>query len=125
MVTTSGKTILHVEDDESIRYSLGYALLDEGYVVHTAFNGKEALDFLSIHSNEIDLILLDVMMPVMDGFAFYEEKLKNESYAEIPIIIYSADDRLKSKVETMGLPFISKPFNLTEMFDKIETHVRP
>lgn len=68
MVTTSGRTILHVEDDESIRYSLGYALLDEGYTVHTAFNGKEALDFLSIHSNEIDLILLDVMMPVMDGF---------------------------------------------------------
>jgi len=65
------------------------------------------------------------MMPVMDGFAFYEEKLKNKSYAEIPIIIYSADDRLKTKVETMGLPFISKPFNLAEMFDKIETHVRP
>jgi len=124
MAFLSGKTILHVEDDESIRYILGYALLDEGYVVHTAFNGKEALDFLSIHFDEIDLILLDVIMPVMDGFAFYEEKLKNKSYAEIPIIIYSADDRLKTKVETMGLPFISKPFNLVEMFNKIETLVR-
>jgi DNA-binding response OmpR family regulator len=120
----SAKTILHIEDDESIRDCLGYALQDEGYVVHTAVNGREALDFLSANSKTINLILLDVMMPVMDGFSFYTEKSKIDSYAEIPTIIYSADDRFKSKANAIGLPFISKPFNMAEMFDKIKKYGR-
>lgn len=117
-------TILHIEDDECIKMALGLALNDEGYKVFTAKNGKEALEFLALKSTEIDIILLDVMMPVMDGFTFYNEKLHNESIAKIPTIIYSADDRNKSKVAALGLPYISKPFNLTDIFEGIEKNVR-
>lgn len=117
-------TILHIEDDECIKMALGLALSDEGYKVFTAKNGKEALEFLALKSTEIDIILLDVMMPVMDGFTFYNEKLHNESIAKIPTIIYSADDRNKSKVAALGLPYISKPFNLTDIFEGIEKYVR-
>ena len=81
-------TILHIEDDECIKMALGLALNDEGYKVFTAKNGKEALEFLALKSTEIDIILLDVMMPVMDGFTFYNEKIHNESIAKIPTIIY-------------------------------------
>ncbi len=123
-MTIQKSTILHVEDDESIRMALGFALKDEGYKVHTALNGKEALDFLAVHFSEIDLILLDVMMPVMDGFTFYNEKLNNKSLAEIPTIIYSADDRIKGRAAAIGLPFISKPFNLEDVFEGIEKYVR-
>lgn len=117
-------TILHIEDDECIKMALGLALSDEGYKVFTAKNGKEALEFLALKSTEIDIILLDVMMPVMDGFTFYNEKIHNESIAKIPTIIYSADDRNKSKVAALGLPYISKPFNLTDIFEGIEKNVR-
>lgn len=117
-------TILHIEDDECIKMALGLALNDEGYKVFTAKNGKEALEFLALKSTEIDIILLDVMMPVMDGFTFYNEKIHNESIAKIPTIIYSADDRNKSKVAALGLPYISKPFNLTDIFEGIEKNVR-
>ena len=118
------KTILHVEDDDSIRMTVDFVLQDEGYNVNAVSNGQEALDFLSTHPNRIDLILLDVMMPVMDGFTFCAERLKSQSAAEIPTIIYSADERNRSKAEAIGMPFISKPFELDALFEAIEKHVR-
>ena len=113
------KTILHVEDDYSIRMSIEHILQDEGYIVHSASNGREALDFLSTHPNEIDLIFIDVMMPVMDGFAFCAEQSKDKSIAHIPVIVYSADERNKSKAESIGLQFISKPFSINDLFEGI------
>lgn len=124
MVNKEGKVILIVEDDESIREVLNYALENEGYIVHTANNGQEALNLLPIYSNIINIILLDVMMPVMDGFTFYREKLKTPSYAQIPTIIYSADVHLKIQADAMGLPFLTKPFNLSDMFEQIEKYER-
>ncbi len=113
------KTILHVEDDYSIRTSIGYVLEDEGYIVHTCSNGREALDFLSRHKKKIDLIFLDVMMPVMDGFAFCAEQLKIKAIAKIPTIIYSADETNRLKANALGRPFISKPFNLDDLLEEI------
>ena len=123
MNTTPTKTILHVEDDFSIRTSIGYVLEDEGYTVHTVSNGQEALDFLSSHKEKIDLIFLDVMMPVMDGFAFCAEQKKDEAIANIPTIIYSADERNRVKAGALGRPFISKPFNLDDLLDGIAKYV--
>jgi len=117
------KTILHVEDDYSLRTTIGYALEDEGYVVHTASNGREALDFLSSGKKKIDLIFVDVMMPVMDGFAFCAEQLKDETIAHIPTIMYSADERNRLKANAIGRPFISKPFDLEDLFNEIAKYV--
>jgi CheY-like chemotaxis protein len=118
-----GKIILHVEDDYSIQMSVKFALEDEGYMVRTASNGQEALDYLSTHPNQTDLIFLDVMMPVMDGFIFCSEKSKDAAIADIPTIIYSADARNKLKAKAIGLPFISKPFELDHLFEEIAKYV--
>lgn len=116
--------ILHIEDDNAIRVSVHYVLSDAGYQVHAVANGREALDFLATHSNLIDIIFSDVMMPVMDGFTFCTEQLKDRSISDIPTIIYSADARNKLTAEARGLPFISKPFNLIDLFEGIAKYVR-
>jgi CheY-like chemotaxis protein len=118
------KTILHVEDDDSIRMTIDLILQYEGYLVKAVSNGQEALDFLSIHPKDIDLILLDVMMPVMDGFSFCKERLKDKFMAEIPTIIYSADEHNKIKAEALGMPFLNKPFDLDVLFQSIDKYVR-
>ncbi len=118
------KTILHIEDDHSIRLSVNYVLVDAGYTVHSVSNGQEALDYLALHTNEVDLILSDVMMPVMDGFTFCLEQSKDRSIAQIPTIIYSADARNKIKADAIGLPFLNKPFNLVDLFEGIAKYVR-
>jgi CheY-like chemotaxis protein len=117
------KSILHVEDDYSIQMSVKFALEDEGYLVNTASNGREALDFLLTHPNQTDLIFLDVMMPVMDGFIFCSEKSKDNTISNIPTIIYSADPRNKLNAEAIGLVFISKPFDLDYLLDEIAKYV--
>ncbi len=117
-------TVLHVEDDDAIRLSVDFALNHEGYEVYSATNGQDALDFLSTRANEIDLIFLDVMMPVMNGFAFCTEQAKDLNIADIPVLIYSADSRHKLTAEAMGHPFLSKPFNLTDLYSGIEKYVR-
>lgn len=118
------KTILHIEDDHSIRLCVNYVLADAGYRVYSVSNGQEALDYLGIHTDEVDLILSDVMMPVMDGFTFCIEQSKDRSIAHIPTIIYSADARNKIKADAIGLPFLSKPFNLIDLFEGIAKYVR-
>jgi CheY-like chemotaxis protein len=118
------KTILHVEDDDSIRMTIDLILQYEGYLVKAVSNGQEALDFLSTHPKDIDLILLDVMMPVMDGFSFCKERLKDKFMAEIPTIIYSADEHNKIKAEALGMPFLNKPFDLDVLFQSIDKYVR-
>lgn len=117
------KSILHVEDDYSIQMSVRFVLQDEGYFVHTASNGQEALDFLSAHPKQTNLIFLDVMMPVMDRFTFCSEKSKDAAIADIPTIIYSADARNKLNAEAIGLAFISKPFELDHLLEEIAKYV--
>ena len=118
------KTILHVEDDDYIRMTMDLILQDEGYAVNAVSNGQEALDFLFTHPTLIDLILLDVMMPVMDGFSFCKERLKDKFMAEIPTIIYSADEHNKIKAESLGIPFLNKPFDLDELYQAVDKYVR-
>lgn len=80
--------ILLVEDDSSLRDTLADVLADEGFEVAAAANGREALDRLAaIHP---DLIVLDLVMPVMDGWAFREEQRKRPDLAAIPTVVLSA-----------------------------------
>jgi CheY-like chemotaxis protein len=119
MKETPIKNILLVDDDDSIQMLMEYALQEEGYLIHKASNGLEALNFLSTDPNQIDLVFLDVMMPVMDGFTFCSEKSKVAAIADIPVIIYSADPRNKIKAEAIGLAFINKPFDLDDLYKEI------
>ncbi len=107
------KTVVIVEDDEGIRISLQDILEEEGYRVTTAKNGQEAIDVLAKIS-EPCLILLDMFMPVMDGWQFLERmKLGQEDQViHTPIVITSAaGDRAKDAAKQVN-GFIKKPIEL-------------
>jgi CheY-like chemotaxis protein len=82
--------ILLVEDDEALRDVLAEVLADEGYHVECAANGREALESLARCACPPDLILLDLMMPVMDGWSFREAQQLDPRLARIPTVVLSA-----------------------------------
>jgi two-component system, chemotaxis family, chemotaxis protein CheY len=82
-------TVLIVDDDPGIRDGLGEFLAEEGFTVSTASEGVEALKILSTGMKPV-AILLDVMMPPMDGWDFRQRQLIDETLAEIPTIVISA-----------------------------------
>ena len=109
--------VLVVDDQEAIRATLRTALDDEGFTVETAANGKEALDILERWQPCV--ILLDLMMPVMDGWAFREEQRRAGS--TVPVVLLSAAGRLEEHERALGAAaVISKPFDLDRVISTIE-----
>ena len=112
------KKILVVEDDKSIRELLIEILQDEGYSVTFGENGEEGLK--SLESVVPDLILMDVSMPIMDGYTFKSELLKNDQWNTIPVIVMSAQDQGPEKLESHGFSnFIQKPLELNHLLETI------
>jgi CheY-like chemotaxis protein len=105
-VTTKCKSILIVEDDKEIRETLALLLRYEGYEVFEVANGKEGLDLLPRVTIPC-LILLDLMMPVMDGWEFLRAKQTDIKIAPIPVVVVSALDSAEAASGTVGL--IKKP----------------
>lgn len=96
------KVVLLVEDEEDIREMYFVALSNKGYQVFQAKNGKEAFEWLEKKGDAIDLILLDIVMPVMDGFETLEKLKKDDRYKKIPIIISTNLDNVEDKREAIG-----------------------
>jgi CheY-like chemotaxis protein len=86
---SSRPRLLLVEDDEAIRQSLGEALQDNGFEVATAGNGCEALGLLRSTPRPA-AILLDLMMPVMDGWDFRQEQLADSELRDVPVVVVTA-----------------------------------
>ncbi len=86
----AARKVLVVEDDVTIRETLVEVLADEGYEAVGASNGVEALARLEEPGTRPCLIVLDLMMPVMDGAGFREEQLRRPDLAEIPVVVLSA-----------------------------------
>lgn len=82
-------TILVVDDDDDVRAALAEVLAEEGYRVTGATNGREALDCMR-KGPRPDVILLDMMMPVMDGWQFRAEQQRDPRLAAIPVVVLSA-----------------------------------
>ncbi|QFR50450.1 diguanylate cyclase [Sulfurimonas lithotrophica] len=98
---------------------------DEDYNLLMAMSGQEALDILQ--TNEVDLILLDVMMPELNGFDTAKLILKNKKTKDIPIIFLTAkqdDETIKMSYEVGGVDYMNKPFNVTELLKRIDFHLR-
>ena len=113
-VNQAGVTILVVEDDASIRDILSLALTADGYKVITAANGQEALKILSEMSNPC-LILLDLMMPIMNGWQFAAAISENANFKNIPIVVLTA---FADKVKTIpGKLTLKKPIDLELLFE--------
>ena len=121
------KTILCVDDVKTNLYTLEAILEsnENNYNVLTATSGKEALNILL--QNEVSLILLDVMMPEMDGFETAQFILKNNRTKDIPIVFLTAnqdDETIKRAYEVGGVDYMKKPFNVIELFKRIEFHLK-
>jgi CheY-like chemotaxis protein len=117
-----GKRVLVVDDDEDMQDLLREALETEHYEVTVAKNGLDALG--EVEKAVPDLILLDLMMPRMDGSQFTRELHERGFASSIPIIVVSADVNAKQKVEQMGADsYITKPFDLHRLLDEVSHFV--
>lgn len=110
----SSPVILLVEDEPAIRALLCIALEDEGYHPVSAINGQDALDYLRHHPPP-QLIILDLMMPVMDGWAFRAAQQQDPRLASIPVIVLSADIAATQHARLLGLECLPKPVHLATL----------
>lgn len=116
------ETILIVDDNREIVYSLGELLKYEGYDVAKAYDGMEALEILEHQT--VDLILLDVMMPRMNGLSTL---MKIRETRQIPVIILSAKTEESDKVSGLILgadDYVSKPYNPAELMARVKAQLR-
>jgi CheY-like chemotaxis protein len=113
------KQILVVEDEADIRLALKEALEWKGYRVVTASNGIEALDTLSRILRPC-LILLDLMMPVMNGWEFSETLRADKNFASIPIVVVSAYKDRGCEIGAQGI--IMKPVDLNILFSLVKKY---
>lgn len=114
--------VLICDDEKDIVNAIAICLSAEGYEIFKSHNGREALDI--IKANEIDLVLLDVMMPVMDGITCLSEIRK--SY-DMPVIILSAKSEDVDKILGLNLgadDYITKPFSLIELTARVRSNLR-
>jgi two-component system chemotaxis response regulator CheY len=107
--------VLVVEDDLDIRESLMEILEDHGYEPIGAGNGLEALDRLREPGPQPCLILLDLMLPKMDGKAFRQQQLLSPEFADIPVVVISAFRDVAQIAQEMNVDLLKKPFNLSEL----------
>jgi two-component system chemotaxis response regulator CheY len=112
-------SILIVEDDLSIRETLKDALESEGYRVVTAVNGKDGLEKIKLLPHP-SLVLLDMLMPIMDGRAFLDAVLADHDLAPIPVIIVSADIEEKNKIGAKN--YMKKPADLNLLLQWIDAY---
>lgn len=116
--------ILVVDDNPDNLQMIAEVLSEQGYTVWLACNGDEALE--SIQSNRPDLILLDIMLPDMDGYAICEILKRAEQTRDIPIIFISALHEIFDKVKAFsvgGIDYITKPFQAEEVLARVVTHL--
>jgi CheY-like chemotaxis protein len=115
---TPRKTVMVVEDEPAIRGLLSMTLESENYRVETAGDGREALTKVGRHSP--DLILLDLMLPNMDGWEVIEALHEESDTKRIPIIAVSAGRRIADVGERGVQAFLSKPFDVDTLLKVLE-----
>ncbi len=111
-------SVLIVDDDPGIADSLSLLFEDEGYHVAVAANGRGALEYLELNAAP-RVILLDLMMPVMDGFRFRSSQLENPKLASIPVIVMTAG-ALDSRAQQLGaLAYLRKPLDVDQLLEAV------
>lgn len=121
MVSAQTRPVLVVDDDEVILESIQLALMDEGYAVVVASNGQEAL--ARAGEQAPCLILLDMKMPIMDGWAF-AAAYRERPAPHAPIVVMTAAHDSRARAAEIGADsFLSKPFDLEHLFDMVRRFV--
>jgi two-component system sensor histidine kinase/response regulator len=124
MKKNSTANILIVDDNIKNLQVLGNALYSSGYLISVAKSGKQALQL--IEKNLPDLILLDIMMPEMDGYETCKQLKASPSTAQIPVIFLTAKNETEDLIrgfQSGGVDYITKPFNREELLVRVKTHI--
>lgn len=116
-------SILIVEDDDDIRDTVADLLELEGHQVTSAANGREALAYLHGTSSLPDLILLDLMMPVMSGWEFRCKQRHDPRLASIPVVVLTGVDRATEAAAALQVSMIlTKPIVIHSLLDVVAQH---
>lgn len=113
-MTEVPKRVLIVDDEVDLLASLSEAFADEGYLVETAVNGKDALDKLPSMGRPC-VMILDLLMPVMSGNELYARMKADPRFSDIPVIVSTSDPSRSP----FGVPVMKKPVNLDRMFEAV------
>jgi CheY-like chemotaxis protein len=114
--------VLIVEDDEDLREMMAQMLTIEGFGTATVSNGREALEYLHT-TRKPHVILLDLMMPVMDGWEFRRQQKADPLIAPVPVIVLSAlDQRRAAPMEAEA--FLNKPLDFDRLLELVRDHCR-
>ena len=118
--------ILIVDDDNDVRSALSEMLEEEGFAVEGAHNGREALAYLRAGGAHPAVILLDLMMPGMDGWDFRSEQMRDPKLAGVPVVIVSASGFSHESIRTQFRPaaYVEKPIERKALLDAIREVVR-
>jgi two-component system response regulator VicR len=118
----TGKSILYIEDEQEMIDLVSLILNRKGFEVRGAAGGQVGLD--SIQADAPDLVLLDLMMPDMDGWEVYQQMKASESTKDIPVIVITAKAQNIDKVLGIHIAkvddYISKPFSPQQLIDSVE-----
>jgi DNA-binding response OmpR family regulator len=115
---------LLVEDDPTLRATLAFNLNREGYTVSTADNGVSALDVVAEHGDALDLIILDVMLPGLNGFQVLRSVRRD---LDVPVLMLSARGEEQDRIDGLELgadDYVVKPFALRELLARVRAAVR-
>ena len=108
--------VLVVEDDIDIRETVAELLVEEGFEVHTAASGQDALEWLHEAGALPDVVLLDLMMPIMDGWTFHDHLQREDRWASLPIVVISADANVHEKSARLRpVACLRKPVGIDEL----------
>jgi CheY-like chemotaxis protein len=116
------RIVLVVEDDPEVRDTMQMVLEGAGHSVLTAPDGSAALEVLRARGDEVGLILLDVIMPIMDGWRFLEERSKSEALKRVPTVVLSAANP-SNPMRAQATAFLSKPVGIDNLLRTVGRHV--
>jgi CheY-like chemotaxis protein len=114
--------VLIVEDDDDLREMMAHMLTIEGFEAATVANGREALDYLQ-NAELPRVILLDLMMPVMDGWEFRRQQKADPDIAPVPVIVLSALDQARASTVDASA-FLKKPLDFDRLLELVRDHCR-
>ena len=112
--------VLVVEDDADLRQSICTVLDDAGYSSRAAENGEVALE--RVREERPCVILLDLMMPIMNGWEFRSEQLRDPKLSSIPVVIMTADGRGADKARTLHADYLKKPIHLDALLELVNDY---
>jgi two-component system, sensor histidine kinase and response regulator len=128
LLSIRGASILLVEDNE-INQQVAYELLESvGFKVTVVSDGKQAVDIVNERGHDFELVLMDLQMPVMDGYEATEKIRKNKDFDDLPIVAMTADAMLgvEEKVLSIGMSdYITKPIDVEELYGRLIKWLKP